>query len=99
MKEGMDSEMQALVGGLDLSLVVLRVFHLHSSHFTALDGLFTFFQGQPLADKTVRIHLLTMRSLNPLEAEWKPVLHHALLSPRLTAHASNITTIICAEIT
>jgi hypothetical protein len=104
MKEGTDSEMQALVGpptdaAVDLSLLVLRVFCLHTSHFMALDGLLTFFQGQPLANKAVHIRLLAVRPLEPLEAEWEPVLHRVFeISPQLTACASNIKTIICVEI-
>jgi hypothetical protein len=103
MKEGTDSEMQALVGRLtdaavDLSLLVLRVFRLHTSHFMALNGLLTFFQGQPLANKAVHIRLLAVQPLEPLVAEWEPVLHRTFkISPRLTAHASNIKTIICVR--
>jgi hypothetical protein len=85
MKEGTDSEMQALTGSptnapvqlVDLSLVVLQVFRLHTSHFMALDTLLIFFQGQPLADKVVHICLFAVRSLKPLKVKWEPVLRRA----------------------
>jgi hypothetical protein len=107
MKEGTDSEIQALTGNptnapvqlQDLSLMVLRVFRLHISHFTALDTLLVFFQGRSLANKTVHIRLLAVRSLIPLKAEWEPVLLRAFkVSTLLTKRVPEITGIICAEI-
>jgi hypothetical protein len=102
LKEGTDSEMQALTGGptdrptdkQDVSLIIMRVFRLHASHFTALDGLLSFFQDKPLTGKTVRIRLLAVRSLLPIEEEWEPILSRVSLNYRL----SEIKDIICAEI-
>ena len=74
------------------------MFRLHASHFTALDGLLSFFQDKPLTDKTVHIRLLAVRSLSPLEVEWEPILHRVLQNYTVNFRSSEITDIICAEI-
>ena len=108
VKEGTDSEMQALTDGpmdgptdnlSDASLIILWMFRLHASHFTALDGLLSFFQDKPLTDRTVHICLLTVRSFRPFEVEWEPVLHRVFQNYTVNHRSSEITDIICAELT
>ena len=106
MHESTNVEIHALEGDptnepepLDLGLLVLRWFRLHVSHFAALDGLLSFFHGQPLAGKTVRICLLAVRSLQQHEAEWEPVLERVLKDDfALSDRIPEAINIICAEV-
>jgi hypothetical protein len=106
MHENINGEIHALGGDptndpepLDLALLVLRWFRLHVSHFAALDDLLSFFHGQPLAGKTVRIHLLAVRSLLPHTAEWELVLQRVLKDDfALRNRIPEAINIICTEI-
>jgi hypothetical protein len=82
----------------ELGLLVLRWFHLHVSHFTALDGLLLCLQGKPLSEKRVHIHLLAVRALPKDTTHWKPVLSRAMEPLYIVDQLEHAVEIICAEI-